>query len=391
MTGFIIEEAILTITRPPRRHSRCIAFALLSALAFAPNLYAQGDSPQTGSAGNSATGPAGIGLPASFAGTTPCADCTGIKQALTLRSDGLYLLQRQYLGKRHGASLEHGLWTVDADGKHLTLHNGNTVSQQMLVTDKGNLRILNQSGAPSAMIDLHRMSQVDTTAQPMHWQGTFQHTAATATFTDCASGLSWPVSRYGAYLKAQHTYLHSHQPLLIDFSGRLAVSHTRKHTAQELIVIGKLHSAKPGAVCGNMPSAKTAVAPAKPAAGKSEIATASLKNTEWKLIELNGNEIDMPSTQIQGIRIKFADDGSSVKGFGGCNQINGNYKQEVGALHFSRIPNTLRACESPLMDVKSQVLQKILNATTAYRIEDQHLILSSGDHEFAQFEAVDLP
>lgn len=65
----------------------------------------------TGVSANPTTQPAtslGVELPATFFEVVPCADCPGVAQTLTLRTDGLYRLRRTYLSKSEGSFTELG-------------------------------------------------------------------------------------------------------------------------------------------------------------------------------------------------------------------------------------------------------------------------------------------
>ena len=62
-------------------------------------------------------------------------------------------------------------------------------------------------------------------------------------------------------------------------------------------------------------------------------------------------------------------------------------EQKGSDLRFTQMAGTLMACVSPFMELESQVL-KILNTTSGYRIEGQHLILLDGEQELASFETV---
>lgn len=372
-----------------RQRRKLVVFLLLFIFSFAShsNLHAHTNSPSA---------PTGIALPASFIGTTPCADCAGIKQILTLRSDGLYFLRRQYLGKKNSSYSEHGVWTVDTSGKKLTLHNGNTVTQQVMVTNAGNLRLLTQSGESldtSANVDLSRMAFVEPMDKASQWRGEFQYMEGVPTFTDCVSGLHWSIAMSADFSTIKRKYLEVHKPLLINFSGRLAKFPAKQSSPQEQLVIGKVHSVEKGVSCGKTPvdeiSTRITSGSKNPSIA-TKITSTSLKDTYWKLIELNGNEINMPSTQIRNIRIKLFGTDSRMMGYGGCNQISGNYEQEGSALHFKKMSNMMRTCESPFMEIESQILKKLLNTVTVYRIEDNHLIFLTSDHVLARFEAINI-
>ena len=325
---------------------------------------------------------AGIGfaLPATFAGVMPCADCTGIAQTLTLRADGLYRLRRTYLDKPGGPFAELGRWTADERGKRLTLRSG---SETLLfeVKDNETLRLLDRQGQPitsNANLDLRRTAEVDPISESLNWRGEFRYLADSATFTDCASGVRWPVAMTADYRRMEQDYLQSRSapgaPLLVIFKGRIEVRPAMEGPPREQMVVDRFGSSQPGAICSSATSSKGH-------------GMAELKDTYWKLIELNGAKVVMAPEQKREVRITLAGEGARLFGFSGCNQLVGAYVQEKSAVRFMLMASTKMACAAPAMDLESQVL-KMLGATTAYRIEGEQLTLFGGDQVLARFEAV---
>jgi putative lipoprotein len=114
---------------------------------------------------------------------------------------------------------------------------------------------------------------------------------------------------------------------------------------------------------------------------------AGLKDTYWKLIELDGRKVTMAPQQRHEVRITLAGEGSRLIAFGGCNQLAGGYVQKGDSLRFTQMAGTMMACESPFMELEGRVLN-MLGATTGYRIEGRQLILLGGGQVLARFEAV---
>lgn len=322
----------------------------------------------------------GFALPATFAGVMPCADCAGVAQTLTLRADGLYRLRRTYLDKPDGPFAELGRWRADESGTRLTLRSG---SETLLfeVKDQATLRLLDRLGQPitsKANLDLRRTVQVEPISELLRWRGEFRYLADAATFTDCASGLRWPVAMTADYLTMERNYLKSRsaptKSLLVSFEGRLEVRPSMEGPPREQMVVDRFGGSQPGATCGSA------------ASGKGHV-MAELKDTYWKLIELDGETIVMAQDQQREVRITLASEGARLFGFSGCNQLVGAYVQESSALRFTQMASTKMACVPPLMELESQVL-KMLGATTAYRIEGEQLTLLGGDQILARFEVV---
>lgn len=328
-------------------------------------------------------------LPASFAGALPCADCRGIAQTLSLRADGLYRLRRTYLGKDAAAVSELGHWSLDASGKQLTLSSPNS-RIQMALLDDGHLRLLDQQGTAiktSANLDLRRTAKFDAVNETLRWRGEFVYMADAASFTDCASGIRWPVVVSADSLNVERQYRQAARPMLIQFDGRLAVMSAMEGAPREQMLIQRLEKIEPGMSClphqsviaegEHIPEIKN---------GDTQPA-ASLSETYWKLSELNGVKIVMPVSQTREVRITLRADGRSVTGFAGCNQLTGSYQQAGSALRFSHMASTRMACSLPSMELENKVLS-MLDAVSAYRINGDQLLLLKGDQLVARFEAV---
>jgi copper homeostasis protein (lipoprotein) len=91
-------------------------------------------------------GPLG-GLPASFAGVLPCADCPGIDYRLYLSPDHYFSLTNTYLDRdTDGGRESSGRWSLSEDGGTLSLDSGSESSQFFSVESKNVLRMLDREG-----------------------------------------------------------------------------------------------------------------------------------------------------------------------------------------------------------------------------------------------------
>ncbi len=337
------------------------------------------DAVTASAAGRSANAlPTPLSLPASFAGALPCADCPGILQTLTLRGDGLYRLRRVYQEKPNGLFAEAGGWKITDNV--LRLNNG-TETSLFAILDNDTLRQLDTAGQPiksPADLDLRRNSEVDPLNDSVQWYGEFQYMADAATFTECASGLSWPVVMTGDYLTAERNYSKSAvapgSPLWVTFKGRLEQRPGMEGPVIEQMVIEKFNASQPEKAC-------------KPAASNAGLAIAELKNTYWKLLNIGDQQIPISPSGTNQIHMILANEGSRVSGFSGCNQFTGSFKHSSQELRFSQMAGTMMACSSPAMELETKVLEA-LNATTHYRIEGEHLLLLTGNKVIARFESL---
>lgn len=201
-------------------------------------------------------------LALTFAGVIPCADCAGIAQTLTLRADGLYRLRSTYLGKPAGPFNELGRWTQD--DMRLTLGSG-AQARQFARHGAEVLRLLDRQGQPidtDANLELRRTAQVDAISEVLHWRGELVYFADGATFTDCASGLRWPVAMRLDYLALERGYFAQRSapgaPLLVRFDGRLALLPAMEGPVREQMLIDAYDGAQPGATCASPHEVKDA-------------------------------------------------------------------------------------------------------------------------------------
>lgn len=317
-------------------------------------------------------------FPATFSGVAPCADCPGIEETLTLRGDGLFLLRRIYQDKSVNPFVEHGRWTTE--GNKLTLSNASGTQYYEKIGDETFWK-LDTSGNPidtTANINLIRFPQVEPISEAHTWRGEFRYIADAATFTDCESGIRWPVAMIGDYLTAERAYLKARNvpgaPLLVDFQGKLEQRPGMEDKVVEMAVIDKFGGTQPKATC------------ATSASGNNQ-SIAELINTYWKLVELDGKMIPIAPSHKRQIRITLESEGSRIIGFSGCNQFTGTFKQTGNELKFSQMAGTMMACVDPYMELEGRVL-KMLNATTAYRIKGEQLFLLEGDKVLARFESL---
>jgi copper homeostasis protein (lipoprotein) len=85
------------------------------------------------------------GLPATFIGTLPCADCPGIRYQLDLLPDHRFVSRMTY-EERNTRFDDGGHWQLRADGKILTLHGGGGAQQEFALPDGDTLRQLDSAG-----------------------------------------------------------------------------------------------------------------------------------------------------------------------------------------------------------------------------------------------------
>jgi uncharacterized lipoprotein NlpE involved in copper resistance len=85
------------------------------------------------------------GLPASFSGTLPCADCPGISYQLNLLPDHSFVSRMSYQ-ERHTRVEDRGTWHLEGDGQTLVLRGRGGETQKFAPRDRDTLRKLDQAG-----------------------------------------------------------------------------------------------------------------------------------------------------------------------------------------------------------------------------------------------------
>ncbi len=116
-------------------------------------------------------------------------------------------------------------------------------------------------------------------------------------------------------------------------------------------------------------------------------ATATLRDTYWKLVELGGQPVAMQPGQEREVRITLASEDQRLMGFSGCNALGSAYALNGNALKFDQLASAMRLCAPALNTLERQVLDALI-ATTGQRIDGQRLSLLVGDRVLARFEAV---
>ena len=317
----------------------------------------------------------GLALPASFVGILPCADCAGIAQTLSLREDGLYRMRRTYLGKPGNPFSEIGRWQVDASGR-LLLRSG---SDQTLfeIVGADTLRQLDRASQPirtALNYSLRRTAAFDAIDESLRWRGEMIYMADAANFTDCASGLRWPIAMTEGYLALERAYTQGRTapgaPLPVAFDGRLQTMPGTEGPPREHMVVEAFIATEPGRRCP-----------------PPEVTRATLTNTYWKLTEMAGSPVAMLPGQAREVRITLDEPGTRMHGFSGCNRLLGQYARSGDRLAFSALGGTRLACPAPVMALETALLQA-LGRSTGYRIDGQVLSLLDGERVLARFAAV---
>lgn len=96
----------------------------------------------------------------------------------------------------------------------------------------------------------------------------------------------------------------------------------------------------------------------------------------WQIVSVGSESIVFDTAMPQRPQLRFMSDSNRVMGFGGCNMLNGTYRQSADSIWFGTLATTRRGC--PSMKVESQILAALDQVRIAKRKEDK-LLLMAGD------------
>lgn len=323
-----------------------------------------------------ASASSGIVLPATFAGSLPCADCEGIDTTLTLEADYRYRLRSRYLGKAPGEDtfVEVGRFAISDAGTRLALHGGNAGPAVFAIQGTDRLARLDMGGqAISSPLNytLARTSDIDPVAEPGQRLGLFTYLADAASFVDCATEYRLPVAMAGGYQPLEQAYTAASAggtPRLVRLLGHVEprVGMEEALGPQPTLVVDRF-----GELVGKEVRCQRARAP--------------LAGTRWRLEALG----DRPVTAAPGAgpTLEFDPGGARLGGSTGCNAISGDYDYSVasGALTVGAITTATGECPAPVVDETdySFAVQRATRAT----IDGEVLVLADEQGDLARFRA----
>lgn len=378
---------------------RTAAVVLLAVGATALAACAAGTDTQTGdasaSAGTAATAEspvttpappvageprAGLELPATFDGMLPCADCPGVRHRLNLWPDGVFHLQRNWLGGDRTES-ELGRWRRDPARGAIVLHGEGESALRFKVEGPQTLRWLD-TGEPGLHGSHSRRLSSDGQLTPLDLElalrGLFTYLADAPRFEECLTGRSYPVAMEDDYIRLERAYLAAEKPapgapMLAAIDGRITERPAMEGDRSiPTIVVRRFVSLFPDQSCDKVMS------------------EASLFNTYWRIVLLG----DEPVPAIEGRsepRLVLDRSEQRYSATVGCNRIAGRWELDGERLRFSEGASTRMACPPPL-DAREERLQRVLADTESWRINGQVLeLFDRTGTSLAVFEAVYIP
>jgi len=118
-------------------------------------------------------------------------------------------------------------------------------------------------------------------------------------------------------------------------------------------------------------------------AAASPAAVQGIVDTDWKLVQLDGQPVGM-SMMNKPLTLRFTASNGRVTGFAGCNTFSGSFSQTLDRLIFAPLVMTRMACsEGQALESKYVA---VLAGSRAYRWTARSLELLEGDTVLARFE-----
>lgn len=295
------------------------------------------------------------GLPATFTGTLPCADCPGIRYELNLFPDDSYFLRTTYQNRPAVATDDLGSWVLSSDRRVIVLRGATGKTEMFAIRDNTRLRKLDVNGQEirsTLPYDLRRTSSFTPLALRGRLTGSYSYMADAARFVECSTGQSWPVAEEGANTALQRAYVEARAkpgaPVLATVEGHMATRRRIDRAGTEpVLVVDRVEALRASDTC------------------QKRFAALPLEDTTWKLTMLGTKPYVEGPNQRSTPSLTFRSDSKAFSGSGGCNRLAGNY--QIGAESLTmRAVGTLMAC--PGAGDTEQTFTRALNDTRRYRI-----------------------
>jgi copper homeostasis protein (lipoprotein) len=306
-------------------------------------------------------------LPATFAGTLPCADCEGIRYQLNLFADDSFFLRMTYLGRKVAPLDDIGSWALSSDRRVLALKARADRPEFFAITAPGVLRKLDVDGQPipgRQPWELKRAASLQSIDVRLPVRGMYVKAGNAGAFVECSTGQLWQVT--------------GQSPALAELDRAYAAARPVPGTAVLADVEGVV-APRPAAEGGGLRDSLTIEKFVRVARGQScpaRFASAPLAGTFWKLTNLNGREISavadprrQPSLTFQAPMGRTP---GQYSGSTGCNRLIGTFVTANATIAMTG-GGTLIACKEET--ATEATFLGALKATRTFRITGHRLEL----------------
>lgn len=195
-------------------------------------------------------------LPASFAGTLPCADCPGTRHVVELHPDNVFVYRITYIDRDQSYD-DIGKWELSPDGRRLTLRGGREAPVHFTVKDAVTIRKLDVAGreiVSKLNYNLARASAFEAIEPQLFLRGMYSYMADAGMFAECITGLRLPVAMEADNVALERAYSQARtspgEPVLVSLEGRIAMRPRMEGTGQEQALVPlRVVGAWPGQTC----------------------------------------------------------------------------------------------------------------------------------------------
>jgi len=337
-----------------RLPSRPFAAPLILLIAMSGLAMAQtaGEEPLVGAHG--------LGLPATFTGTLPCADCDGIAHHLDLFADQTWQMRREWLGGSEPL-VEDGIGAWHADPSRSAIVLDGARAAPMLWEVKGNdrVRLMDLEGQPIESDLPYELSAgpLDETDLSLPLGGMVTYLADAAIFEHCVTGRTYPVAIEDAWIDVERAYLEAVDggtPLYATFEGSIALRPAMEGPDRRTVTVDRFVGVFPGRTC------------------ESARAAADFANTFWRIATLGGAPVGALDGRREPFLLFHAD--GAMNATVGCNMMRGRYERDGEGLTFGPAASTMMACPPPL-DAAERALRSALESTAGFILAADTLAL----------------
>jgi copper homeostasis protein (lipoprotein) len=315
---------------------------------------------------------------AAYAGTLPCADCSGIETTLALHPDGSYRVREVYLGESApNVFVSVGRWGYRADSVPRVTLFAMTGDRHFALTDALTLTALSTDGTPiagDAPKSLSRVVPPTALDGVARVRGEFRYFADAATLVACDGGRQYPVAGDSAFIRLQRAFrensLGTGASVVMELRGRLATRPGGEEGTQaETFVVDSFTVLEPRAAC------------------EASRVRAAMAVGDWQLRALDGDTLPTLERTLQPtLRFLIGELGDkTLSGNAGCNRFTGPVVLRGLDLVGRPVAMTRRMCVDSLANARESRYAKSLSEGGWFRLDGNELVLSRGGVERARF------
>jgi copper homeostasis protein (lipoprotein) len=197
--------------------------------------------------------------------------------------------------------------------------------------------------------------------KPVLLNGMMTYVADAAVFEECVSATAFPIANEGDYLALETAYLADRAdpgaPLFVELVGAIAPRAGMEGSSRETLIVDRFIRTRHGITCDR------------------QRAAADLKNTYWRLDQLDGAAFPKDPALKEAHMVLHQDDTNRFRATLGCNQMQGSVTVDKDTLRFSAAASTMMACPAPLDRLEGQ-FARMLSEVVHFATVGETLVLS---------------